>query len=109
MTPKEMPKAVRLSISSHAASTIETENEALARDTVRGAMFLHPNGARRLTGLRVVAPSADRLPPAASYVAGLGLMKFDIRKQWLLDVTLDDRKQGVTKDLRPELPMMIHY
>jgi hypothetical protein len=109
MTPKEMPKAVSLSISSLPASTRESENEMLARDPVKGAMFLHPNGARRLTGLRVVGPSADRFPPAASYIAGRGLVKFDVGSHWLLDVTLDNGKKGVTKSLEPDLPMVIHY
>ena len=108
MTPKEMPKAVSLSISSHPANS-EGENEGLARDSVNGAMFRHPNGARRLTGLRVVAPGRDRLPPAASYISGHGLVRFDIGSQWLLDVTLDHGKRGVTKDLQPDLPMVIHY
>jgi hypothetical protein len=107
MTPKDMPKAVSLSISSHPASA--RENETLARDPVKGAMFLHPNGARRLTGLRVVAPSADSFPPAASYIAGHRLVKFDVGSQWLLDVTLDNGAQRVTKDLQPDLPMVIHY
>jgi len=109
MTPKEMPKAVSLSISSHYASTRESENEALARDPVKGAMFLHPNGARRLTALRVVAPNTGSFPSAASYIARHGLVKFDIGSHWLLDVTLDNGKQGVTKDLEPDLPMVIHY
>jgi hypothetical protein len=109
MTPKEMPKAISLSISSHPASTRTSENETLARDPVKGAMFLHPNGARRLTGLRVVAPSADSFPPAASYIDGHGLAKFDVGRQWLLDVTLDNGKQGKTKNLGPDLPMVIHY
>lgn len=108
MTPKETPKAVSLSISSHAESTRES-NEALIRDPAKNAMFLHPNGARRLTGLRVVSPSADGLPPAASYIGGHGLMKFDVGSQWLLDVTLDDGAQGITRDLQPDLPMVIHY
>ena len=108
MTPKDMPKALSLSISSHAESTNEKENEVLAQDPVKGAMFLHPNGARRLTGMRVVAPGKDSLPPAASYISGLGLMKFDLGKQWLLVVTLDNGKQAVTKDLRPNLPLLIH-
>ena len=72
-------------------------------------MFLHPNGARRLTELRVVAPSADGFPPAASYIAGHGLLKFDVGRHWLLDVTLDNSKQGVTKNLEPDLPMVIRY
>lgn len=109
LTPKEMPKAVSLSISSHAQSTSEKENEALAQDPVKGRAFLHPNGARRLTGMRVVAPGADRLPPAASYIAEHGLVKFDAGTQWLLDVTLDDGLQGVTRDLQPDLPMVVHY
>ena len=109
MTPKELPLAVSLSISSQPATTRESENEALARDPAKGAMFLHANGARRLTGLRVVAPRADRLPPAASYVAGLGLVTFEIGARWRLDVTLDYGRQGVTRDLTPDLPMVIHY
>lgn len=109
MTPKEMPKAVSLSISSHAASTREKENEGLAKDPVAGAMFLHPNGARRLTGVRVVAPTADALPPAASYIEEHGLMKFTVGKAWLLEVTLDDGAQGVSRDLQPDLPMLVHY
>ncbi len=109
MTPRGMSRAVSLSISSHPASTRERENEALARDSVSGEMFLHPNGARRLTGLRVVAPGADGFPPAAAYIAGHGLVTFDVGRQWLLDVTFDRGAQGVTRDLQPELPMVIHY
>ena len=109
MTPKEMPKAVSLSISSTPESTRESENEKLARDPVKGAMFLHPNGALHLTGVRVIAPSADSLPPSASYLADHGLLKFEVGKRWLLDVTLDGGKQGVTKNLEPDLPMVIHY
>jgi len=108
LTPKEMPRAVSLSISSH-GGVPESENEALARDPVKGAMFLHPNGARRLTGVRVVAPSADSLPPAASYIADHELVKFDVGSRWLLDVTLDGGKQGVTRNLEPDLPMVVHY
>jgi hypothetical protein len=109
MTPKELPKAVSLSISSHAASIRESENEVLARDPVNDEMFVHPNGARRLTGLRVVAPSTDGFPPAATYIAGYGLVKFDVGGHWLLEVTLDNGKQRKTKNLEPDLPMVIHY
>lgn len=108
LTPKEMPKALSLSISSHAQNP-ESENEKLARDPVKGAMFHHPNGARRLTAVRVVAPSAESLPPSATYIASHGLMKFDVGGQWLLELTLDNRKQRVTKNFQPDLPLVIHY
>ena len=109
MTPKELPKAVSLSISSHSTSTSERENEILARDRIRGAMFRHPSGARRLTGLLVMAPDVESLPPAALYLSDHGLIKFQVGKRWLLDVTLDNGKQGVSKNLEPDLPMVIHY
>jgi hypothetical protein len=107
MTPKEMPKAISLSI--HPAGASESENEMLARDPVKGRVFLHPNGARRLTGLRVVAPSADGFPPAATYIADHGLVTFDVGRRWLLEVTLDNGKQRKTRNLEPDLPMVIHY
>jgi hypothetical protein len=72
-------------------------------------MFLHPNGTRRLTGVRVVAPRADGFPAAASYIAGHGLVKFEVGTRWLLDVTLDNGAQGVSKSLEPDLPMVVHY
>lgn len=109
LTPKEMPKAVSLSISSHSENTSESENEKLAGDPAKGAMFLHPNGARRLTGLRVVAPSPENFPPAAAYLAEHKLARFDVGEHWLLDVTLDNGKQGVIKTLEPTLPMVIRY
>jgi hypothetical protein len=108
LTPKELPKAVSLSISSH-AHTSESENATRASDPVRGQLFLHSNGARRLTGLRVVAPNANGFPPAASYLADRGLIKFDVGQKWLLDVTLDNGRQGISKNLEPDLPMIIHY
>ena len=95
LTPREMPKALSLSISSHASR--------------ESAAASHPNGARRLTAMRVVAPGADRLPPAASYIASQGLMRFDTGTGWLLDVTLDDAKQSITKDFRPDLPLIVRY
>ena len=109
LTPKEMTRAVSLSISSHPASTRESENARLARDPVRGAMFNHPNGARHLTGLRVVAPGADGFPPAASYIGDQGLVKFEVGEHWLVDVTLDNGRRGVIKNLEPVLPILIRY
>lgn len=108
LTPRETPKAVSLSIASQ-VSTRERANEILARDPIKGAMFLHPNGARRLTGFRVVAPNAEGLPASASYLTSHGLMTFDVGKQWLLDVTLDNGRQGITKNFEPELPLVIRY
>ncbi len=108
LTPKETPKAVSLSISSHSVSARES-NEALARDPAKNAMFQHPNGARRLTGLRVMGPAVDSFPPAASYIAEHGVVDFEVGGKWLLAVTLDNRAQGRTLDFQPDLPMVVRY
>jgi hypothetical protein len=108
LTPRETPKAVSLSISSHAVSARE-RNAELARDATRNAMFQHPNGARRLTGFKVVAPDSAALPPAASWVASQGVMGIEVGHAWVLEVTLDDGAQGKTADLRPGLPLLVRY
>ena len=108
LTPKETPKSISLSISSHAGSAGATY-AAFGRDPEKKAMFEHPSGARRLTGIRVVAPAATSLPPAAAYLGRHRLLKFEVGSQWLLDVTLDKARQGITKDLQPGLPLVVHY
>lgn len=108
LTPREMPRAVSLSISSH-ADRPEARNAQLARDPEKGAMFRHPNGARRLTGMRVVGPGPEVNPPAVKHIGEWGLMSFALGQEWLLEVTLDNGAQGLTKDLRPVLPLVLHF
>jgi hypothetical protein len=36
-------------------------------------------------------------------------VKFDVGRPWLLDVTLDGGKQGVTRSLESDLPMIVRY
>jgi glyoxalase-like protein len=98
LTPREMKTAVSLFIPPlHPGEEIDP------------ALSLHPNGARRLTGVRLVAPDADGLPPAAGYLADLGVASFELGAEWLLEVTLDEGRQRVTRDLRPELPVVLRY
>jgi hypothetical protein len=108
LTPKATPKALSISISSHTRSARD-EAAALAKDPKMKGMFLHPNGARSLTSFKVVAPNADLLPPAAAYVQKQGLMKFEVGDGWVLEMTIDNGAQKVTKDLRPRLPLVVHY
>lgn len=108
LTPKETPKALSISISPHTRSAAE-ENAERAKDPKNKAIFTHPNGARTMTAFKVVAPSADALPPAAAYVQQHELMNFTVGDQWILDVTLDSGAQHITKDLRPTLPLVVHY
>ena len=63
--------------------------------------------ARRRPSNRSRLP--DRFPPAAAYVADITPVRFDAGADWLLEATFDEGKQSVTKDFRPELPLIVHY
>lgn len=94
LTPREMPRAVSLSIGAYPSSG-------------RGAK--NANGTRQITALRVVAPSEDRLPPAAAYAAANTPVTFDVGSDWLLEVTLDKARRNLTKDFRPDLPLVVRH
>lgn len=102
LTPREMPAAVRLFVPAN-------PSVGPGADPADPAARVHPNQTHRLTAVRVVAPSVDLLPPAARYLADRGTATFDVGGEWLLDVTLDDGARHTVRDLRPTLPMMIHY
>ena len=102
LTPREMPAAVRLFVP--AVPSVGPD-----ADPVEPSARIHPNGVHRLTALRVVAPSADRLPPAARYLAERAPLTFDTGGAWLLEVQLDDGAQHARRDLRPALPVVIRY
>jgi len=102
LTPREMPSAVRLFVPARPSVGPDA-------DPVDPAARVHPNHTHQLAALRVVAPSADTLPPAARYLADRGVMTFDVGGDWLLEVTLDSGAQHLERDLRPTLPVVIRY
>ena len=107
LTPRAS-HGVSLFIPAHAVD--EAANLAAIRAGGPGAaVFRHPTGARRLTAIRVIAPSAAGRPPSAEYVRTAGAAGLDEGRAWLMEVTLDHAAQRRTADLRPDLPLMIHY
>jgi hypothetical protein len=107
LTPRDTPKALGLLIPPSATDI--AANVKLAADPVKGAMFRHASGAKRITRVEIVAPSADALPPAATYAARDGTVKFTVGHEWLMILTLDDGSQGKVRDLSPELPLVLRY
>lgn len=81
-----------------------------AHGTDEGAnQFQHPNGARRITNLVVIAPDIDGLPPSAQFVNDSGAVSMRASNEWLAVLTLDNGAQGQRRDLRPALPLVVHY
>ena len=107
LTPREMSNAPSLFVTVNPVD--EAKNRALASDPIKGAMFHHPNGTTLLTAVKVIVPDASDLPPSAKYLSDAGVATFEVGPDWLLEVTLDAGARGVTRDLRPDLPLVIRY
>jgi hypothetical protein len=69
--------------------------------------FLHPNGTRRLTGVRVTAPTRAALPPAATLVNLSGAAELRVGTEWVMEIELDHGTQNQELDLRPRLPLVL--
>jgi hypothetical protein len=107
LTPRGSP-ATTLFIPVNGAD-LAGNRAAIAKGGAAAAPFMHPNGARRLTSVRIVAPTPEGLPPAAPALAGVQGLTLDVGQAWLMEVTLDGGAQHRTADLRPDLPMVIRY
>jgi hypothetical protein len=100
--------AVNLAI--HPLPLDEAANlRAIAGGGAGAAMFHHANGARRVTALWIVAPTAEGLPPAAAFVNGTGAVALAQGSEWLMELTLDGGAQHRGIDLRPDLPLIVRH
>jgi hypothetical protein len=97
------------SVSVHPTPVDEAAN-ARALRSGKGKMFEHANGVRRLTSVdRVLVPSGAALAPTSRMLDSLGIARFETGAEWVLELSFDDRSQGVTRDLRPTLPLIVRY
>jgi len=96
----------------------------------------HPIGVERITEIRIVKPKAYQPVAAFTYLENAGIFKSSegtewsdrgerhVRSsressgraqreadeiQWAVEVTFDAGRKTQTKDLRPDLPLIIHY
>lgn len=73
------------------------------------AKFHHPNGARRITAVELIAPSSAQLPPSAGFVRASGALNINTGRGWLLSAEFDHGRRGKSRDFRPELPLLVRY
>ncbi len=88
---------------------VEANRAAIAAGGPGAERFVHTNGARRLTGIKVSAPTPAGLPPAASFVNSSGAAELVVGREWLMEVELDFGAQNQTLDLRPQVPLVIRF
>jgi hypothetical protein len=107
LSPRGSP-TVTLFMTPHPVD-VAANRAAIAAGGAAAEPFLHPNGARRLTGVQVSAPTRAGLPPASTFVNLSGAAQLLVGTEWLMELELDHGGQNQTIDLRPRLPLVIRY
>lgn len=90
------------------AANGSTDSESERERQSNAAVFKHPNGARRITAVKVTAPESA-LSAATRTIGATGVVTFARGAEWVVEVTLDSGARHETRDLRPVLPLVVRY
>jgi len=69
----------------------------------------HPIGVERVTDIRLIRPKEYQPADAFKYLEQAGIFRSSGGTEWAVELTLDAGRKGQTKDLRPHLPLVLHY
>jgi hypothetical protein len=88
---------------------LSVKEEANRKIDPKGAVFQHPIGVERITEIRIVRPKEYQPVAAFTYLEKAGIFKSSLGEEWTIEVTFDGGRKAQTKDLRPDLPLIIRY
>src|SRR5215813_11468330 len=77
-------------------------------DSHAGALH-HEIGVQRITRIRLVRPKEYQPVGAFAYLEKAGIFQSSEGNEWAVEITFDGGRKGQTRDLRPNLPLVIHY
>jgi len=109
LTPRDDTKSPSFSIEPPVLAVSEEANRKLAENDPKRALFQHPIGVERVTAIRIVRPKAYQPIAPFTYLEKAGVFKSEQGNEWAIDVTFDHGRKAQTRDLRPDLPLIIHY
>src|SRR5882724_13272626 len=69
----------------------------------------HLIGVERITDIQLIRPKEYQPVAAFTYLEKAGIFKSTEGKEWVIEITFDGGRKAQTKDLRPDLPLIIHY
>jgi hypothetical protein len=75
----------------------------------RALVYHHPIGVHRATAVRLVSPKTYRLIEPLTYLQKMRVLDLAEGAEWLVELTFDGGKEKKSKDLRPDLPIVIRY
>jgi hypothetical protein len=109
LTARDDTKSPSFFIEPPVLAVNEEANRNLAENDPKRAALQHPIGVERLTEIRLVRPKEYQPCPAFSYLEKAALFKSSKGKEWAIEITFDGGRKAQTKDLRPDLPLILHY
>jgi hypothetical protein len=69
----------------------------------------HPLGVKKMTNIQITLNNITSLTSTSSNLQGYGIANFMMDSTPLLEITFDEGIQGKSCDIRPEIPLLIHY
>jgi len=75
----------------------------------RAARFHHSLRVSRITSVRLVSPQAYQPVVSLEYLQSQHLLSVEKGEEWVLELTFDGGAKEKSKDLRPDLPLVIRY
>jgi hypothetical protein len=109
LTPRDDTTSPSFFIEPPVLAVNEEANRKLAGNDPKAASFQHSIGVEGVTEIRIVRPKAYQSIAPFVYLEKAGVVKSEQGKEWAVDVTFDKARKAQTKDLRPDLPLIIHY
>ncbi len=102
LTPRDDTRSPSLFI---APAALTDANQQAAR----ASRYHHEGGAQRITGVRLISPKTYQPIEALTYLQKQKALEVGQDKEWLVEVTLDGGRKKQSKDLRPDLPLVVRF
>lgn len=85
------------------------EKAKIDKNDPKRASSDHPVSVERVTEVRLVRPKEYQPVAAFTYLENASIFKSSEGKEWAVEITFDTGRRAQTKDLRPDLPLVIRY
>jgi hypothetical protein len=102
LTPRDDTRSPSLFISPRALTD-------MGEQAARASLYDHPLGVHRVTAIRLLSPKTYQPIEALAYLQKLHVLGVEQDQKWLVELTFDGGNRDKSKDLRPDLPLVIRY
>jgi hypothetical protein len=80
-----------------------------AEQGARASLYHHPIGVLRITAIQLISHKTYEPIAALTYLQKQHLFSIKPGDEWVVELTFDDGKHEQSKDLRPDLQLLIRY